>query len=456
MRCLGLDLGSTTIKGAVLDLGMANLSHFHSEPFPGPNLNQLALGHEVSLEKVMAATQAVLARLIQTEPEANDLFICSQMGGLVISNSRGIPYSPYLSWRDQRSLSEFSKGSSFLAEAEKRIGQKGLSNLGNELKAGTASTLLFWLDQNGLVPKGAVASSLGEWVVAQLANKPISMHSSMAIGWLDLANDDWGYESFELLGLGKIKFPTLMRHISPIGNIQIGGRTLRIYPALGDQQCALFGTNLDDGELSVNASTGSQVSRLRSNFLPGPYQSRFYFDGKILDTITHIPAGRSLNAIIDFLTEISRANGCTLDPWDYIKNELKHTENAPPHGSNGLECGLSFFPGPLGEKGYLSGITLENLSVRNLMVAAIESMAKGYRFCSEKLGPAHKWGGIVLSGGLAHSLPTLRERIGSLFEGIAIRETPGKEETLMGLLRIARKKLGLTKTNTEIDNLETI
>lgn len=446
MRCIGLDLGSTTIKGAVLDLSKASLSQFHSEPFPGPEPSQISLGHEVCLEKVMAAAQSVLARLIQAAPDADDLFVCSQMGGLVLSNSRGTPLSPYFSWRDQRTLGNYSDESSFLAEAENRIGPEGLSTLGNELKAGSASALLFWLNQKGLIPSGAVASSLGEWFVAHLTQGPLSMHPSMAIGWLDLTRKDWGHESFEKLGLSQVTFPKLLNDIAPVGSFHLGHRALRVHPALGDQQCALFGTNLRSGELSVNASTGSQVSRLKTKFTPGPYQSRFYFDDLILDTVTHIPAGRSLNAIVDLLTEIPRANGVSLDAWGYIAKVLGKAPNSVDNSSDGLACGLSFFPGPLGQNGHLSGITLENLSVRNWIVAALDSMAQGYRVCAERLGPVSLWNGMVLSGGLAHSLPTLCERIRSVFGTIPIRETPGTEETLMGLLHLAQKHLGISQT----------
>jgi hypothetical protein len=45
---------------------------------------------------------------------------------------------------------------------------------------------------------------------------------------------------------------------------------------------------------------------------------------------------------------------------------------------------------------------------------------------------------------LAHSLPTLRERIGEAFGNIAIRETRGIEETLMGLLRLAQNQSGFS------------
>ena len=54
----------------------------------------------------------------------------------------------------------------------------------------------------------------------------------------------------------------------------------------------------------------------------GDYQTRPFFDGRFLATITHIPAGRSLNALVGLLSELAEAQGLSLaDPWPYIVRE---------------------------------------------------------------------------------------------------------------------------------------
>lgn len=162
------------------------------------------------------------------------------------------------------------------------------------------------------------------------------MHPSMAIGLLDLTIGDWAYGAFEKLGLSSLKWPQIPKDLVPVGTVNVGSTKLLVHPALGDQQCALFGVGLLPSELSINASTGSQVSRLNAHFNPGPFQSRFYFDEWKLDTITHIPAGRSLKAIVDLLTEIPNAQGKSVDPWGYIASVLEN------ESVNDLDCGISF------------------------------------------------------------------------------------------------------------------
>ena len=67
--------------------------------------------------------------------------------------------------------------------------------------------------------------------------------------------------------------------------------------------------NSSRGELSINISTGSQVSRRTDRLEPGEVQTRAYFHGDLLQTITHLPAGRSLNVLVRLLTEVARAEG---------------------------------------------------------------------------------------------------------------------------------------------------
>ena len=76
---------------------------------------------------------------------------------------------------------------------------------------------------------------------------------------------------------------------------------------MGDHQAALAGAFLGERELSLNISTGSQASLFTPTWQPGNYQTRPFFDGRFLNTITHIPAGRALNVLFKLLTELAEA-----------------------------------------------------------------------------------------------------------------------------------------------------
>jgi sugar (pentulose or hexulose) kinase len=206
---------------------------------------------------------------------------------------------------------------------------------------------------------------------------------------------------------------------------------LELFGAYGDQQCALRGAGLAREELSLNASTGSQVSLRTSRFQPGPYQTRKYFSGDWLNTVTHLPAGRSLNVLVDLLTELARAEGIALrNPWEYIQREASEVQTTE------LQVDLAFFAGPLGSTGGIQQITTDNLTIGNLFHAAYRAMAENYAHCADWLDPARSWKSVVLSGGLTQTAPVLRSHIQQRFT-VPIHESAG-EETLSGLLDIAK------------------
>jgi hypothetical protein len=106
-----------------------------------------------------------------------------------------------------------------------------------------------------------------------------------------------------------------------------------------------------------------------------------------------------------------------------------------------LACDLAFFAGPLGDSGSLRGITTENLTVGNLFHAALVNMADNYARCANRLWPDRGWKRLALSGGLTQSLPILRTLIERRFAA-PLRESAVAEETLLGLLDVARSLKG--------------
>jgi sugar (pentulose or hexulose) kinase len=430
MKCLGIDVGSTSIKGAVLDLEHRSVGNPVSHPFPPPLAGLPAGWVEVDPQAVHHAVGGVLATLMNAAPDAERLYCSGQMGGVILVDADGRALSNYVSWRDQRTLEPVSDAGSFL-EGVRAQWESGnvFGQLGGELQAGSATALLAWLREHDGIPRGAMPASIADYVLGRLRGAAGPMHVTHAIGMLDLRRVAWHRAAFDVLGLSDVRLPPLSDQEDPVGNAILNGRKLQLFGSYGDQQCALRGAGLQTGELSINISTGSQVSRRVRQFEPGPYQSRKYFCGDFLDTVTHLPAGRSLNVLVDLLTELEREDGIALEsPWPSIMRKAMEVETTD------LQVDLAFFSGPLGDSGRIEGITTENLSVGHLFHAAFRSMADNYAQVARRFGIAD-WRAVVLSGGLTQAAPLLRELIQQRFP-VPLRESAG-EETLAGLLDIA-------------------
>lgn len=431
MRCLGLDIGSSSIKGAVLDLETSSVSHIVREPFPDAVAGIPSGFHEVAPDEIFARASTVLDRLCSHAPDATTLLSCGQMGGIMLVDQKLRPLTNYLSWRDQRTTVRDADGATTLDRLRGCWSDAVFEDLGKELKPGSATSLLYWLAEQQQLPAEATPVTVGDYVIARLCNAVPGMERTQGIGMLDLRTNGWHHRAFAALGLDALRWPELTHEREPIGSFHRNGRTLTCYPVIGDQQAALRGIGLQPHELSINASTGSQVSQITAEFRPADCQTRPWFDGQFLNTITHIPAGRSLTVLEALLTELSRLAGVKIEnSWQLIQQAAQSSTG------QGLSCDLSFFASAMGCDGRISGITTENLTVGNLFDAAFEFMADSYLTCSRRLSPEPTWNQIAISGGLVQSFASLRKKIESRFP-FPIRDVAEQEETLIGLIRAA-------------------
>ena len=430
MNFLGLDIGSSSIKGAVLNLDTmfvgATVRRACPERLPGP-----ALHFEIDAAAMVAAVASVIDELVEKVEDIEGIVSCSQMAGIVLVDAAGNAQSNYLSWRDQRSLEPHPAGAgSYYDVLREHITAEGMVQLGHECKVGSALSLLFWLFENGQLPVDTTPLIVADYVWRVLCDaEPVTEYTN-ALGTIDLNTRKWHAQALKRLRLDGVEWPRLCEPYEVIGEFKTSRGVVPCYPSVGDHQCALAGTLLQKNELSINVSTGSQISLLASSYQPGNYQVRPYFDGQYLNTVTHLPAGRSLNAMVDFLTEIARSQKIDLaDPWPYINQAVKAAACE-------LEVDLAFFAGPVGNRGALRNITVENLNVGNLFRAAYQNMADNYDRCSRRLSVDKKWDRVVISGGLVQNSDVLRELVLEPFR-CPHRVYASTEETFQGLLALA-------------------
>lgn len=434
MAFVGIDIGTSFIKGAVLDVDACTIRDAKRLPFPDqlPGLDPLFF--EFSPHEILTAVAGCIHDLIKVAGVCDGIVMCNQMHSMVLMNENGDVHSNCIGWRDQRALqSQPSSNSSYYEDYTGRLTAAQRKALGNERPVGTPASFLYWFAKQGLLEAGTRGVSIGDFVLSKLcgAAPSIDPTNAMAFELLDLTSMSWHEEVIAELGLDVQNLPALAMQGDVIGYLDHKGRKIPCYAPVGDYQCALAGAMLNPSDLSINISTGSQVSRISTSLALGDYQTRPFFDGKFTSTVTHLPAGRALNILVDLLTELPRLSGDTVsDPWRWI------TAASAASGPTDLEARISFFPGPCGTRGSISGIGERNLTVGSLFRAAFENMAENYHACALQIWPEQTWGRIVLSGGLAHKIPLLHQIIADRFEKDT-RLCEITEDTLSGLLMMA-------------------
>ena len=442
MRYLGIDLGTSFIKGAVLDLDTLSVGAARRMACPSPLPGLPPLHSEFDPESFVAATRRLAEELLAEAPDSQGLLMCGQMGGLVLVSPEGEALCPYISWQDRRLLEPHPSGQgSYFDALLGGLTKEDWRDLGREIRPGTSLSYLFWLEQKGRgIPPGAVAATLPDFVLARLCGTAPATHPSNAAGAINVMTRDWHFSLFHRLGLGRVAWPALREIDKPVGEVRVAGRRLPGYPPVGDHPCALAGVLLDRGELSLNISTGSQVGLRSAHPDPGDYQTIPFFDGQFLHRISNLPAGRALDALVRLLKELAEAQGVELgDPWPYI------AEAAAVRGGSELRANLAFFPTPLGESGSFTNLREENLTVGDFFRAAFVHMAENYHASALRLSPERAWRRLVFSGGLAQKLDLLRGLIVGKFQR-EYRLGSTAEDTLNGLLVLALVVSGKTRS----------
>ena len=443
MPFIGIDLGTSFIKGAILDLETPRLKHVQRLPFPNQLVAPSPLFCEFDPQEIVSAVRDFINKLLLREPHCTGIVMCAQMHGMILVNDRAELLSNCLTWRDQRAMMPHpSGGGTYFDLMTRRISAEHRMQVGNELLPGAPGSFLFWFGEQGKLEPGLIPISMPDFVLSVLCAAPPSVYltNAMAYGLLNLETLDWHHEVIEELGLSHLRMPRLRKHGEIVGYLRLGTTSVPCYTPVGDYQCALLGALLEMDELSLNISTGSQVSRLTPGLALGDYQTRPFFDGRFLNTFTHIPAGRALDILVDLLCELATGRRVDLqDPWSYIAQE------ATKAADTDLKVDLNFFASPLGNRGMISNIREDNLTVGHLFRAAFTNMADSYYDYALRLWPDRTWRRLVLSGGLISKLDVLRRVIQKRFQ-TDYRLAPDPEDTLSGLLVLALVFSGKAKS----------
>lgn len=425
---IGIDLGTTFMKGAVLDADALTIAHIRRRPFPDPLPGLPALRREYDAGQIAALVDSLIAELLPLAAPCEGIVMCTQMHGNVFVDERGTIRSPLITWQDQRVLEPHSSGGNYFERMMAHISPDERRKFGNELRPGLPVGLWYWLAEHGQLPT-LYPAALADAVIAALCGIPpvTEITNAASHGPLNLTTLDWDREVVARLGLSRLNLPRIVRHSTVAGLLRREAQHIPFFTPIGDFQCAILGALLREGELSLNISTGSQVSLLRRAAEFGNFQTRPFFDGQYVITVTTLPAGRALNALIRLLTELGGRDQA--DPWEYI---TRAAETAPDPE---LRVDLAFYATPVGDRGAITNMREEEMTVGHVFRAAYRNMADNYFTAAQRLSAQPNWERLVFSGGLAQKIRLLRETIAARF-GLPFRLAPSSEDTMLGLLAL--------------------
>ena len=425
---LVLDVGGTFLKLARVELPSLTISGFVREEMPSPKSDTDGrVSYRISeLRPLMARAKIALRDLSDDQSVA--VAITGQMHGAALCGWDE-PNGEVICWRD--SLTCRSSGVEVRAsdQVSKVVGDETRVRLGNELREGLPIATLTARRTRGELRSGQFRSILALFAEGLTGRWCGSVHptDAAASGLADVANVTWARDVIDLLGFGGIELPDIAAGPTTVGTFD----GLPVTAPIGDHQAALLGSQLPSGAMSLNIATGGQVSTI-SDSEPGKWQVRPYFSERYIRTVTHIPSGRAMNALLALLFE-GEVQSVSAG-WAWIN---ANTRNLLEGTSGAVNASPSFFPSVAGECGALTNLSERNMTRANVIAACASSIVDLFYEYSHLIGGGHDFNDVIVTGGLGTRSDLFRSLLRQRFDGQTLDFVDEEDSAVLGAARFA-------------------
>lgn len=257
---VGIDIGTTTISAAVINITQKRQIEFYTIP-NGCEVKNDGVFSEQSPEEIIEKVQKLANSVTDSFPGVQSIGITGQMHGILYVDKNGNSVSDFVTWQDKRG--DMDCGGETYCEKIRRL-------TGLPVSTGFGFATHFYNIENKKIPQNAVTfCNIADYAVMRLTGgaEPV-IHSSVAasFGLFNADKNRFEAEKIKLLGECEISLPMLTDKFFVCGEY----KGIPVSAAIGDNQASFLGSvdDLDNGIL-VNIGTGSQISAVKSDGFSG-------------------------------------------------------------------------------------------------------------------------------------------------------------------------------------------
>jgi len=447
----GVDFGTSKIAIVVIDPKRNSILFTESEPYGGdiglanPSLK------EQSVEGVMDAFNRLFGRL-ENELRAGarslrSIGLTGQMHGIVGLDGDGKAVTELVTWQDGRGNALQKGGKTLIQLMEERGGRRRIAS-------GYGIVTLFDWTLNRRYPRLAGFCTISDYAGMLLTGKKgPSMDPTMAesTGAFDLEKGAWDERYIAALGIDRGLFPPVLPTRTVIGDARGfgppgrgGGGGVPVTVSLGDNQASFIGSVRElYSSLLVNIGTGSQVSFAADSAREAhdladidgyDVTLRPFVDGGVLVAGSALSGGVVYRTLHDFFAEAGRElfNAETGASRHGSLYDLMERLAGSGDDAGGLEV-YPLFAGKRSDpsaRGRIGGISLANLTPRNLIRATLEGEVRILReMITEK---ALRTANVLVGSGNGIRRNSLLRSIASRVFGKTLRTPAHEEEAALG------------------------
>ncbi len=460
---IGLDLGTSTISGILLDIGHREVLSHPRIRAQAQRLNDSAVRPrhpsraEQDPRRLRVLALEVLTELASHREQVDGIAVTGQMHGVLCLDAAGEPLTPLISWQDQRTAEPLSDGSTTLQRIHARLEKLDWLENGCRLVHGYGAATLFWLTQQGALPADTHrVCTLPDWIAGQLTGKSPATDPSLAASWglYSLVKGAWNVGFLRSLGLDAQLLPPVRSSAEQLGCLlteiarSVGlSDGIPVLNALGDSQANFLGSVTEPARsVLVNLGTGGQVCWMRPGFeLPTPaVETRPLPSGRFLRVGASLCGGAAYAWLNDTVRAWLAEFGMHLDRQ--VIYERLRTLATGCKDTSGLRVRPTFLGSrmdPVVTRGTIEGITPHNLRLGPLARATLIGMVGELRTLYDSASGSYPHSRVVATGGGVSMGPLLPSIIEEQF-GLPV-EVPRLQETAAVGVAILAASRGLER-----------
>jgi sedoheptulokinase len=432
VKLLGLDIGTTTVCGLVLDAGTGDVLSVVTRPNTSGLAGQAAWDIRQDPEVILEIVTGMLGAFLDRYPDAAGIGVAGQMHGILYVDRTGRSVSPLYTWQDGRGDLPEADGQSTASRLSAATGRKVSTGMGAVTHA--------WNAAHGLVPENAAAlCTISDYAAMRFCGRPaprMDATNAAGLGCFDLARGHFMRSRMGALGIDPDLFPEVTDSFPALGEARGG---VPVFTAAGDNQASFLGSVREvRSTVLFNVGTGSQVSlRVDSAAdIPGLDVRPFPFGG-YLAVGAGLCGGGAYAMLRDFFKRTVRLFGGAdaAVTWD-IMNAVAPSELSAERLS--VDTRFRGTRNDPSVRGSISRIGADNFTPEHLVAGVREGIASELLEYYQQ-APAAARASVTSAAGSGNGIrmnPALRE----VFQrrlGLPLRVPAHGEETSLGAALIA-------------------
>lgn len=261
MKAMGIDIGTTTACGIVLDADTGEVLDVRTLANDSV-LEGKAFEWLQNPERIWELVQQMYREFTEKYNDIASIGLTGQMHGIVYTDADGQAVSPLYTWQDERGNEPMGDGKTYAEYLTELTGYP--------MATGFGITTHYYNRKNGLVPEQAVSMcTIHDYMGMKLTGRKtplLSASDAASLGCFDLEKLCFDRSAVEKTGIDPAILPDCDSGFALVGKTPEG---IPVGTGIGDNQASVIGSVRDlRNSVLVNVGTANQISVGLERYIP--------------------------------------------------------------------------------------------------------------------------------------------------------------------------------------------